>query len=97
MSKRQKFTKAFRAESVELALSSGKSLVEVAASLDLNEGALGNWVRAYKAEHPEAEGEERGPAEWARFEKLPREMVEVKRGNEFLKAVSAYLAADQKK
>lgn len=97
MSKRQKFTTEFRAESVELALSSGKSLVEVAASLGLNEGTLGNWVRAHKAEHPESEAEERGPVEWARFEKLQREMAEVKRENEFLKAVSAYFAAERKK
>lgn len=45
MSKRQKFTKEFRAESVELFLSSDKSLVELAASLGINEGTLGNWVR----------------------------------------------------
>lgn len=44
-------------ESVELALTSGKSLVDFAASLGLNERTLGNWVRAYKDEHPEAEAE----------------------------------------
>ena len=51
----------FRAEAVELVISSQKSLVEVAASLGINEGILGNWVRAYRTEHPEAEVEERGP------------------------------------
>lgn len=67
---------------------------EVAATLCLNEGTLGSWVRAYKAEHPEAEAEERGPVEWTRFEKLQREMAKVKREHEFLKAVSAYFAAE---
>lgn len=97
MSNRQKFTPEFRAEAVELALSSGRSLVDVAASLGVNEGTLGNWVRKYRVEHPEALTDDRGPVEWAQFEKLQREMAEVKRENEFLKAVSAYFAADRKR
>ena len=97
MSKRQKFTKEFRAESVELFLTSDKSLVEVAASLGINEGTLGNWVRTYRTEHPAAEAEERGPVDWAKHEKLQQELAAVKRENEFLKAVSAYFAAERKK
>lgn len=85
MSKRQKFTPEFRAEAVELVISSDKSLVEVAESLAINEGTLGNWVRAFRAEHPESEAQERGPVEWAQHEKLRRELAEVKRENEFLK------------
>ena len=103
MSKRQKFTKEFRAESVELFLSSDKSLVEVAASLGINEGTLGNWVRTYRAEHPAAEAE--GPATPIPFTadveqslaRLQQELAAVKRENEFLKAVSAYFAAERKK
>lgn len=83
MSKRQKFTPEFRAEAVELVISSQKSLVEVAASLSINEGTLGNWVRTYRTEHPEAETEERGPVEWAQYEKLRKELLEVKRKNDF--------------
>lgn len=97
MSKRQKFTPEFRAEAVELVLSSGKSLVEVSESLGINEGTLGNWVRTYRTEHPETETEERGPVEWAQHEKLRRELAEVKRENEFLKDVSAYFASKGKK
>ncbi len=97
MSKRQKFTPEFRAEAVELVISSQQSLVEVAASLGINEGTLGNWVRAYRTEHPEAETEERGPVEWAQYEKLRKELLEVKRENDFLKDVSAYFASNSKK
>lgn len=97
MSNRQKFTAEYRAEAVELVLSSDKSLVDVAASLGINEGTLGNWVRSYRAEHPEVEAEGQGPVEWARHEKLRKEFLEVKRENDFLKAVSAYFAAEQKK
>ena len=87
MSKRQKFTPEFRSEAVELVISSQKSLIEVAASLGINEGTLGNWVRTFRAEHPEAETEERGPVQWAQYEKLRKELLEVKRENDFLKDV----------
>lgn len=97
MVKRQKYSSEFRAEAVELVLSSGRTLIEVAASLGINEGTLGNWVRTYKKAHPDYATTEQGPVEWAEYEKLKREMAEVKRENEFLKAVSAYFAADGKK
>lgn len=97
MSKRQKYTPEYRADAVQMVLTSGRSIVEVAASLGINEGTLGNWVRVYKAEHPEADAEDRGPVEWARYERLQAEMAEVKRENEFLKAVSAYFAAGKRK
>lgn len=97
MSKRQKFTPEFRAEAVELVISTQRSLVEVAESLGINEGTLGNWVRAFRAEHPETENEERGPVQWAQYEKLRQELAEVKRENDFLKDVSAYFASKGKK
>lgn len=97
MSKHQKFTPEFRAEAVELVISSGKSQTEVAKSLGINEGTLGRWVRSFRAEHPGSEAQERGPVEWAQHEKLRRELAEVKRENEFLKDVSAYFASKGKK
>lgn len=97
MSKRQKFTPEFRAEAVELYLSSEKSLSEVSTSLGINEGTLGNWVRSYRQRHPQPETQDRGPVDWAHHEKLQKELAEVKRENEFLKAVSAYFAAERKK
>ncbi|MFJ2621802.1 IS3 family transposase [Glutamicibacter sp. NPDC087344] len=97
MSKRQKFTPQFRAEAIELVISSQKSLVEVAESLGINEGTLGNWVRAYRAEHPEAETEERSPVEWAEYEKLRKELLEVKRENGFFKRCQRLLRVEQEK
>lgn len=89
MSKRQKFTPEFRAEAVELALSSDRSLKDVASPLGINEGTLGNWVRKYRIDHPEELDLDQGPVAWAQFEKLKQAMAEVKRENEFLEAVSA--------
>lgn len=86
----------FRAEAVELVISSQKSLVEVAASLSINEGTLGNWVRTYRTEHPEAETEERGPVEWAQYEKLRKELLEVKRKNDFFSEPRRFAACPRR-
>jgi transposase len=43
--KRRSFTKAYKAEVVELVRKSGKSIGAVAKELDLTETALREWVR----------------------------------------------------
>ena len=43
--KRRRFTKAYKAEVVELVRKSGKSIGAVAKELDLTETALREWVR----------------------------------------------------
>ncbi|GAA0187833.1 hypothetical protein GCM10009526_00680 [Glutamicibacter creatinolyticus] len=55
MSKRQKLLPEFPAEAVGLVISTQRSLFEVAEFLEINEGTLGNWVRAFRAKHPNAE------------------------------------------
>lgn len=55
MSKRQKFLPEFPAEAVGLVISTQQSLFEVAEFLEISEGTLGNWVRAFRAKHPNAE------------------------------------------
>jgi transposase len=45
---RKKCTQQYREEAVELVTSSGRSVAEVARDLGLNEGTLGNWVKAAK-------------------------------------------------
>lgn len=96
MSKRQKFTPDFRAESLELVIPQ-KSLVEAAESLGTNKGTPVDRVRAHLAEHPEAETEEHGPVKWPKHENLKRELSEVNRENEFLKDVCAHFASKDKK
>jgi transposase len=54
MSNRRKFSAEFKAEAVELVISSGRSVVQVSADIGVNEGTLGNWVRTWRQEHPEA-------------------------------------------
>ena len=64
MSDRKKFTPQFKADAVALVLSSGRPIAQVAPEIGVIEGTLGNWVRTWKAEHPDAGGkDEPGPVE----------------------------------
>jgi len=54
MSDRRKFTPQFKADAVALVLSSGRPIAQVAPEIGVVEGTLGNWVRMWKEEHPEA-------------------------------------------
>ena len=47
-STRRKFTAEYKAEAVELAINSGRPIVEIARGLGINEGTLGNWVKTAK-------------------------------------------------
>lgn len=96
MSKRRKYTAAYKAEAVELVISSDRSIVQVAADLGINEGTLGNWVRVWKEEHPEATADEHGPVEWAKYKALQAENAELKREVDFLGKVSAFFASKQR-
>lgn len=93
MSDRKKFTAEFKAEAVALVINSGRPVAQVAPEIGVVEGTLGNWVRAWKEEHPEAGTDEPGPVEWAKYKALQLENAELKRENEFLGKVSAFFAA----
>lgn len=93
MSDRKKFTAQFKAEAVALVINSGRPVAQVAPEIGVVEGTLGNWVRAWKEEHPEAGKDEPGPVEWAKYKALQLENAELKRENEFLGKVSAFFAA----
>ena len=95
MVKRQKYSVQFKADAVELVITSKRPVAQVALELGINEGTLGNWVRKWKQEYPEAGREERGPVEWARHEAALAQIVELKREVEFLGKVSAFFAAKQ--
>ena len=95
MSSRRKFSPEFKAEAVELLISSGRPIVQVAKEIGVSDGTLGNWVRAWKEEHPEATTDEPGPVEWAKYKALQTENAELKKEILFLGKVSAFFAAKQ--
>ncbi|MEO7018064.1 MAG: transposase [Leifsonia sp.] len=96
MSDRRKYTAEFKAEAVELVISSGRPIAQVAPEIGVVEGTLGNWVRVWKDEHPDAQKDDHSPVEWARFKALQAENADMKREIEFLGKVSAFFAAKQR-
>ena len=56
--RRRRFSPQFKAEAVQMVLETGRSIAEVARDLGIHDGTLGNWVNAWRREHP---GEEPGP------------------------------------
>ena len=93
MTKRRKFSAEFRAEAVELVISSGRPVAQVAPEIGVVEGTLGTWVRTWKDAHPEVGAAEPGPVDWAKYQALQAENAELKREVEFLGKVSAFFAA----
>lgn len=77
-------------------ISSGRPIVQVAKEIGVSDGALGNWVRVWQEEHPEAAADEPGPVEWAKCKAIQAENAELKREIEFLGKVSAFFAAKQR-
>jgi transposase len=54
MANHRKFSAEFRAEAVELVVSSGRPIAQIAPEIGVVEGTLGDWVRMWKQEHPDA-------------------------------------------
>jgi transposase len=97
MSNLCKFGAEFRAEAVELMVSSGRPIAKVAPEIGVVEGTLGNWVRVWKEKHPDALAKALGPVEWAKYKALQSENGELKREIEFPGKVSAFFTAKQRR
>ena len=97
MTVRKKHTQAFKDDAVELVITSGRPVAQVAVEIGVHEGTLGNWVRKYRREHPEQFPEqENETVDWATHKKLMAENARLKQENEFLGKVSAFFAAKQR-
>ena len=53
---RQSFSEEFKADSVSMVLDDGRKINDVADSLGVGEGTLGNWVRLERIERGERAG-----------------------------------------
>jgi transposase len=67
-----------------------RPIAQVARELGLGEGTLGNWINAWKKEHPDHEEALTLP-ERARLRELERENRDLRMQNEFLKRAAAQL------
>ena len=88
---RRKFSPQFRAEAVQMVIETGKPIAEVARDLGIHDGTLGNWVNAWRREHPEP-AQALSPVERARVNELEEENRRLRMENEFLKKAAAFFA-----
>jgi transposase len=95
MGRRSKFTPEFRREAVELIRSSGRSIAEVARSLGINDGTLGNWVKLDReARERAADPEALSESERDELKRLRRQVAELEVDREILRKAAAYFARE---
>jgi transposase len=89
----RKYTPEYKAEAVELVISSGRPIAEVARDLGVNESTLGEWVniakRSGKVEEKPLDASERAELKAAR-EEIRRLRME----RDFLKKAAAWFAKE---
>jgi transposase-like protein len=89
--RRRKFSPQFRAEAVQMVIETGRPIAEVARDLGIHDGTLGNWVNAWRRDHPEPD-QALSPVERARVNELEDENRRLRMENEFLKKAAAFFA-----
>jgi transposase len=91
-STRRKFTPEYKAEAVDLVISSGRPVAEIARDLGINEGTLGNWVNMAK-KRGEVKDKPLDIDERARLKELEDEVRRLKMEREILKKAAAWFAS----
>jgi len=92
---RKKYTQAYRDEAVELVLSSGRPIAEIARDLGINEATLGNWVHRSK-NSGKSEEKPLGIDERAELKVLRDENRRLRMERDFLKKAAAWFASESK-
>ncbi len=90
---RKKYTQQYRDEAVELVISSGRPMAEIARDLGMNEGTLGSWVARAK-ESGKVTEKPLTVDERARLRELEDENRRLKMERDFLKKAAAWFAKE---
>ena len=91
---RRKFTKEFKADAVELARKSEKSVAEISRDLGLAENSLRNWLKQSEIDAGRGPEGALTTEERAELAALRRENRQLKMERDFLKKASAYFATE---
>jgi len=85
---RRSFTDEFKRDAVALVIDEGRRVIDVARSLGVGEGTLGNWVRQARVDR----GERAGVATTERSElvELRRENARLRMERDLLKRATAF-------
>jgi transposase len=89
---RRSFTRAFKAETVELIRSSGRSIGQVCRDLDLTETAVRRWVEQAEVDAGRRNGLATGERE--ELAHLRREVRVLREEREILKKAAAFFAKE---
>jgi len=88
---RRRFSPQFKAEAVQMVIETGRPIAEVARDLGIHDGTLGNWVSAWRREHPEPVVA-LSATDRVRVAELEDEVRRLRMENEFLKKAAAFFA-----
>ena len=95
MGRPAKYPPEFQREAVELVVGSGRSINEVALSLGIKRGTLGNWVKAAReARDRSADPDGLSESERVELQRLRRENIELRSDREILRKAAAYFARE---
>ena len=90
---RKKYTQEYKDEAVELVISSGRPIAEIARDLGINEGTLANWVNTAR-KSGKVKGKPLDTDERARLRELEEENRRLKMERDFLKKAAAWFAKE---
>lgn len=94
--KRRAFTKAYKAEVVELIRTSGRSIGAVAKELDLTETAVRDWVKQAEVDGGRGPAGALTTAEREELSQLRRRVKTLEMEREILKKATAFFAKESK-
>ena len=94
-STRRKFTDEYKANAVDLVLSSDRFIASVARSIGVHEYTLGKWVKKAREEDEGSSEKPLNESERQELERLRKESAQAKMEIEFAKKVAAWFANDQ--
>lgn len=89
--KRVKYSAEFKHAAVQEVIEKSRPIADVATELGLVAQTLGNWVKAYRNNHP-GEEPELTISERARLRELEREVRDLRMENEFLGKATVFFA-----
>jgi transposase len=93
---RRKFSDEFKAETVQLVRSTGKSIAEAARDLDLSENSVRNWVREAEIEAGRGPDGALSKAERDELRELRKENRQLRMEREILKKATAFFVKESR-
>jgi len=94
MATRRTFTQEYKDQAVSLVLDSGRSIAEVARSIDVHELTLGKWVKKAR-EAGRVQGKDLSETERGELERLRKENAVLRMERDFAKKVATWFAKEQ--